>query len=265
MLPRFIEPTDDALARCLDESINTDKLAPTPVPLPFARGSKKADQLAGVVEQLLTPAECSRLIELTTQRGYEAAMVNIGGGQQRRMDDVRRSGRCIIDAPSFAREIWRRLEPLLPRYHFGDGDGRSAWVAVGLNERLRFLRYEEGDYFKPHQDGSYARPVGHPNYGDRSLVTLMIYLDSPVRGGETNFLNYHDKRSTSVAPAAGVALFFDHLLLHEGAAVREGTKHAVRSDIMFRRMSAAKPPPPAPMAHARERQTGGEPTGEEVE
>lgn len=238
------EPSEDAeLAQLLDRR-EPDSLAATPVPLPFARG----ELLAGVVDRLLSVEEATQLIELTTRRGYEAALVNVGFGRQRKMDDVRRSGRCILDSPTFARELWRRLAPLLPAYHDGDGDGRGVWVPVGLNERFRFLRYEPGDYFRPHQDGSYPRPLGHPDFGDRSLVTLMIYLDTPARGGETNFLNDHDGRATSVVPCAGLGLFFDHVLVHEGAAVREGIKHAVRTDVMYRRV--ARPP------HARPVPTG---------
>lgn len=32
-----------------------------------------------------------------------------------------------------------------------------------------------------------------------------------------------------------MALVFDHLMLHEGAAVQSGRKYVLRTDIMFRR------------------------------
>ena len=35
-------------------------------------------------------------------------------------------------------------------------------------------------------------------------------------------------------PAAGLALVFDHTLLHEGALLKKGVKYAMRTDVMFR-------------------------------
>ena len=35
-------------------------------------------------------------------------------------------------------------------------------------------------------------------------------------------------------PRAGMALLFDHGLLHESRTLRAGVKYAVRSDVMFR-------------------------------
>merc|ERR1719152_26501 len=236
----------DELTSCLSPGYEAPETA-TPVPLPFAPGSKAADSLAGVADHLLSDKECTKLIELTTRRGYQAALVNVGCGRQMRMDDTRRSGRCIIDSQPFADELWRRLKPLLPKYLYGErSEGTMGrWEPVGLNERFRFLRYSVGDYFRPHSDGTFRRESGHPNEGDRSFVTLMIYLDQPEVGGETNFVNHFDRhnvRVTAVRPEKGMALFFEHGLLHEGAEVRRGVKHAIRTDVMYRRRPAPTRP-----------------------
>lgn len=224
---------DTDLCECLDPDFSTP-LEATPVPLPFAKGSKAADRVAFVVENLLSPAECEALLKLSTDRGYEAALVNVGGGAQLRMDDVRRSGRCMIDSTGFAEIIYRRLAPLLPA-SLDAGRGKRG-TAAGLNERFRFLRYTPGDYFAPHRDGSYPRPMGHPNFGDRSFLTCMLYLDAPAEGGETNFINDSGDvtRVTAVAPSPGLCLVFEHELCHEGALVKQGTKHCVRTDVMYR-------------------------------
>jgi hypothetical protein len=71
-------------------------------------------------------------------------------------------------------------------------------------------------------DGCHRRPNG-----DESLLTLMIYLNGGVRGGETRFDN------AVVRPAVGLALVFDHYLTHEGAVVLEGRKYVLRSDVMY--------------------------------
>ncbi len=55
----------------------------------------------------------------------------------------------------------------------------------------------------------------------------MIYLNAGARGGETRFEN------CSITPAPGLALIFDHYLMHEGARVVEGQKYVLRSDVMY--------------------------------
>ncbi len=48
--------------------------------------------------------------------------------------------------------------------------------AVNSFSRLRFLRYDPGEYFKPHMDGSYER-----ENGERSLITVHLYLNEVGR------------------------------------------------------------------------------------
>jgi hypothetical protein len=55
----------------------------------------------------------------------------------------------------------------------------------------------------------------------------MIYLNGGARGGETRF------QHASITPAPGLALIFDHYVLHEGVRVLEGQKYVLRSDVMY--------------------------------
>ena len=91
--------------------------------------------------------------------------------------------------------------------------------------RLRCYRYAPGQFFAPHFDGSFVRGPA-----ERSLLTLMVYLNEPPEGGETHFVD----AEVTVKPRAGLALLFDHHLLHESRTLRAGLKYAVRSDVMFR-------------------------------
>jgi hypothetical protein len=109
--------------------------------------------VALVAENVLSASDCEALIALTESKGYEKALVNIGDGQEMAIDEVRKSGRCMIDAPAATELLWRRVASLLPP----EKGITTVWRAVGLNERLRFLRYHPGDYFAPHQDGRYSR------------------------------------------------------------------------------------------------------------
>merc|ERR1719473_1763583 len=140
--------------------------------------------------------------------GFEPALLNVGAQVLR--TDVRKSGRCIVDDPRAAAELWRRLQHAVPQ-ELQVVKGGDTWEAVGLNERLRILKYTPGDYFAPHKDGSYVRglqgescEVGKRD--DQSFFTLMIYLNGgdSMKGGETKFLNPYDQsQDVAVIPHIG--------------------------------------------------------------
>jgi hypothetical protein len=55
--------------------------------------------------------------------------------------------------------------------------------AVGLNERLRFLRYHQGQYFGIHRDNSYTRDASFgPRAGEESHLTFLLYLNDKMEG-----------------------------------------------------------------------------------
>ena len=121
------------------------------------------------IENVLSDDECEQLIALSERRGYEQALVNVGNGRQA-MSDVRRSSRWMVDSESAADELWRRIERHVPDVVAKSRSGKGTtvgWYASGLNERLRFLKYNPGDYFAPHQDGSFrAEPCEVSHDGD---------------------------------------------------------------------------------------------------
>jgi predicted 2-oxoglutarate/Fe(II)-dependent dioxygenase YbiX len=100
-----------------------------------------------------------------------------------------------------------------------------------MNERLSYLRYGSGQYFRQHCDGQLELPDGR-----KSRVTIQVYLgNDDVEGGATRF---HDSRSRhyyDVEPKKGRVLIFQQRnLLHSGEDVTKGLKYALRSDLMFR-------------------------------
>ena len=66
----------------------------------------------------------------------------------------------------------------------------------------------------------------------------MIYLNDDFAGGETNF------GETCIKPETGMALVFEHDLLHEGCAVMKGRKYVLRSDVMYGRVGWLTSNPP---------------------
>ena len=175
------------------------------------------------------------------------------------MSHVRNSDRCIVDDPVLAEEVWQRavrtlnsLEPDQRQRVYGSDalqlerlyEIPGGWTAVGLNERLRFLRYNSGMFFKPHYDGQYVRQSdasGSARNGETSFVTCQLYLNDNFEGGETRFLVPPEKKSslpfpsTDVIPKTGSVLLFQHDLLHEGRTVTAGCKYIMRTDVMYTR------------------------------
>ncbi|KAJ5108818.1 Prolyl 4-hydroxylase alpha subunit [Penicillium angulare] len=152
------------------------------------------NNFAAVIDNFMTESECTELLHLAEQSTnptsdnapvWERAMVNAGGGKQVMAVDTRKSGRIIFDSHDIAQRILDRLLPFMKelgidRVHdmptvTGLGPARrgETFHLAGLNERLRFLRYEGGDYFRPHWDGCYVTSDGK----ERSLFTIHLYLN----------------------------------------------------------------------------------------
>ena len=199
----------------------------TKVDLPPVRrmGTKHTnDKLAFVLDNVLTEDECKALIEETEEKGYEAALLNVGNGRQVLDTTNRNSKRCIVDSEDKAGWLWDKIKDFIP-------DTWNSYPVVGLNERLRFLKYEGGEYFKPHMDGTYVRPDG----SERSYITIQLYLNEGFEGGNTTFLSNHSElEDRGVVPKPGRILVFQHDILHEGSLLVKGTKYTMRTDIMYK-------------------------------
>ncbi|MDP2345533.1 MAG: 2OG-Fe(II) oxygenase [Deltaproteobacteria bacterium] len=95
-----------------------------------------------------------------------------------------------------------------------------------LRSSLRVYRYDAGDKFGIHRDQSYEGDTA----GERSMLTLLVYLNDGFDGGETVL---HEPESLIITPKAGQALWFQHMLLHEGRPVLRGVKDVLRSDVVY--------------------------------
>jgi hypothetical protein len=175
-----------------------------------------------VVRQFLSDEECETFVTRSEAAGYGEATINTSLGVV--MDKtVRDNARLIVDDPALATSLWQRLEPLVPPLI-------DQWRGQGLNERFRFYRYDPGQRFQPHYDGSFKRSAH-----ERSELTFMVYLNEGFTGGETRFFGDDPAQLRfAVRPERGMALVFAHLQLHEGAAVVEGRKYVLRTDVMYR-------------------------------
>ena len=189
---------------------------------------KAESKLCFILDNVFTKEECDEWIRISEEKGYEMALVNIGGGKQIAAEGTRKSDRCIIDSVELADKIYQRITQYLPNEWKG-------YEKVCLNERLRFLKYHPGGYFVPHLDGQYQRPDG----SERSFITVQFYLNEGFEGGETTIfpgnpwvVRHHE--GIPVLPKIGRILIFQHDISHEGSLLISGTKYTIRIDVMYR-------------------------------
>jgi hypothetical protein len=178
---------------------------------------------------LLSAQECAAWIGRIEAAPREMATINAPGGPV--LDErMRNNTRVILDDEETARELFVRVRAHVPErmYRVFDKGRESEQRVVGLNERFRCYRYAPGQRFGPHYDGAFVR-----NDEEQSLLTLLLYLNAPEEGGATAFLDLEEE----VMPRPGLALFFQHRLLHEGAELVRGHKYVLRTDVMYRRWS----------------------------
>jgi hypothetical protein len=221
-----------------------------------------------LIHNLLTPAECNDLLNaVESTANWVPAMVNVGNGRQILATDARHCDRVILDDELLAKKLLDRILPHLPAEVVtlenkasitGNGPWKRKEVLriTRLNERLRFLKYTHGMYFREHCDGSYVTPDGK----EMSFVTVHLYLNGevnniangrvdgverselpldqrPLVGGSTRFSSMNLASHLDVLPQTGSCLVFQHRgLLHSGEDVVEGTKYTVRSDLMYQKI-----------------------------
>jgi hypothetical protein len=180
--------------------------------------------LLWTVDSLLSEAECAVLLSAHADAEWLPATINSAAGRVVETR-VRDSRTAIVRDPELAALLYARALPHLPARMRDQMGGRPRQVRpFGLYQPLRIYRYEIGEHFGLHHDQSYQDPGGR-----RSLLTFMVYLNEGFSGGETSF----PEQGQVITPRTGMALLFQHMLLHAGERVTSGTKYALRTDVLF--------------------------------
>jgi len=168
-----------------------------------------------VIDEFITNESCEDYIALSENIGYEEAKVQIDG-KQTMFKGIRNNSRILLENQELAENLYQLVKPFCP-------EKIDNWTISGLNEMFRFYKYEPGQRFKKHIDGTFKR-----NETEVSKLTFLIYLNSDFDGGETSFDNF------TVNPKKGSALVFKHELKHQGNEILSGVKYVLRTDIMYK-------------------------------
>lgn len=173
---------------------------------------------AVVLGGLLSADECDELVALSRGRVSRSTTLNLATGGDEVNDHRTSEGTFLPRGGSpLVERIERRIAALLD------------WP-VENGEAMQILRYGPGaeyrphhDYFDPAQPGTAATL----RRGGQRVASVVMYLNTPARGGATVFPEAHFE----VAAVKGNALFFSYdrphpmtASLHAGAPVHEGEK-----------------------------------------
>ncbi|RYP13175.1 hypothetical protein DL765_007002 [Monosporascus sp. GIB2] len=214
-----------------------------------------ADYFAMVINDILTPEECAELISLVLpahNAPWPPATMTAYNGSQIRDPSSWHCGRIIYNSKAVADRLLDRILAHLPPEvvtldNVPDVTGqmpvirKEKWKISRLNEALKFLKYEPGNYFRPHCDAHYE----DKETGEKSFLTAHFYLkggngENSVEGGSTRFAVYFadpNAGKVDVNPKAGSVLIFQQRdMYHEGAGVNKGVKYTMRADVMYKKI-----------------------------
>ncbi len=162
----------------------------------------------------LSPTFCNDLIN--SVETWTPALINDNGDQVVDLS-IRKCSRFMVKNAQITDHIWQIIKD---EVKFGT-----------INPMLRFLKYEVGDYFKPHYDSDYV-----DENGKTSKITIQIYLNEEFEGGETIFYNPENEDHILYRhkPKTGdILLFEQEAFLHSGDKITFGTKYCVRTEMMY--------------------------------
>jgi prolyl 4-hydroxylase len=171
-----------------------------------------------VLGGLLSHDECDEIVDLAAKRLARSETVQLDTGASE-VNAARTSEGMFFTRGENAvcARVEARIAALL-QWPLENGEG------------LQVLRYRPGAEYKPHYDYFDPAQPGTPSIlkrGGQRVASLVMYLNTPTRGGATTFPDVNFE----VGPIKGNAVFFSYdrphpmtRSLHGGAPVLEGEK-----------------------------------------
>jgi len=215
------------------DSSSTSDNGPNPVPLPLTPDTPNLLRVDGreitvllqvkhprviVFGNLLGQDECDKLVALARPRITASSVIDMQSGGNRQDEGRTSSGMAFRRGETkLIERIERRIAALL-QWPYENG------------ESLQILRYAVGQQYKPHYDYVDPTQPGALPFlarGGQRVASLVMYLNTPPRGGATSFPD----AGLEVAAVKGNAVFFSYDradpatgTLHGGMPVIAGEK-----------------------------------------
>ncbi|UJR16991.1 hypothetical protein I4U23_003889 [Adineta vaga] len=253
----FLGTTDVGITTSLLTSYNV----PTKIPngIQLNKMKQQDDMVLIELGTLLTSDECDDILSHVHHQAYEDMV-------EKYDIQTRNSARLIVMDDRLARTLWRRLKfnnkltKLITNTRPLGFNVQGQWKLSGVNPAMRLNKYQTNQHFSPHKDAQYA-----PSGDERSLFSLIIYLNDNYEHGQTKF--YFPKQTptldtkgltiqeeinaygglqngyecVTIQPKKGYAILFTHNLLHEAVAPQgiDAERFVLRSDVIVKREEKA--------------------------
>jgi prolyl 4-hydroxylase len=178
--------------------------------------------LITILDNVLTADECEELMRRSVTKLERNTTVEPDSGDRKVIRDRTSDGTFWRrDYDDFIKGIDRRIALLTGH-------------AMNRFEDLQVMRYQPGGEYKAHFDYFPLEQRGaaiQMRQGGQRVATLLMYLQAPEEGGETEFPDH--RVQVSVVPKQGSAVYFEYmdkdgrydpLTLHAGKPVIKGVK-----------------------------------------
>jgi prolyl 4-hydroxylase len=174
-----------------------------------------------LLRNFLNDKECAHLISAATPKLERSDVINEEAGGSKIVEARTSLGMFFDDRGSDA--VIKRIEEKI---------SHLTMMSVKYGEIIQVLKYGPGEQFKPHHDYFDKETIGGKEAlanGGQRMATLIMYLNTVEKGGETIF----PKLDLKVTPQKGNAVLFyncqpdgkeDPLTFHGGAPVVQGNK-----------------------------------------
>ena len=264
-------PLSSILVMEVEEECETDaKKVAIAIKLPprcSRYGHAPKDCTAVVIPGFYSSTECEKLLQLGQCTGFqyisEASHVAPDGSTYTvQLQNPNPHKLAILEHAPTITGLWHKLvhsynilhADWMMRYRTRTGYG----APVGLNPRLRVLQYDasDKDRFEAHFDATTRVKASNGTIQTSRLTVLLylnsgdgvdfeggetLYLDAPIVGSENSLLQKTTTKTgisaanhqVQVVPQQGTLVVFEHDLFHAGAPLVWGTKHVMRTDILF--------------------------------
>ena len=222
---------------------------------------KNNNMLICELGNVLTEQQCNEIIQSSNFYKFQDMSIKYDATKERN------NSRLLVLDSGLGKYLWNRVEEILStviRDHnialvpLGFDVLRGNWELSGLNEALRINKYssERREFFACHRDAQYC-----PSGDERSMLSLVLYLNEGFKGGETCFYlpkrrKVHTKgmtvdeeirahsglnngfRQLKISPVTGSAVLFSQNILHESIpleAQQTVDKFILKTDVMLKR------------------------------
>eukprot|EP00238_Polyblepharides_amylifera_P000041 CAMPEP_0196570654 /NCGR_PEP_ID=MMETSP1081-20130531/795_1 /TAXON_ID=36882 /ORGANISM="Pyramimonas amylifera, Strain CCMP720" /LENGTH=257 /DNA_ID=CAMNT_0041887207 /DNA_START=121 /DNA_END=891 /DNA_ORIENTATION=- len=128
-----------------------------------------------VVDDLLTYEECDEMMRMAHPNLEKSTVVNVANGKSI-PSSVRTSDGAFLGGSLKNSPVVKRVEKRL---------AYLTMLPEENGESIQVLRYEVGQYYRPHHD--FFADEFNKRRGGQRVATVLIYLSTPEQGGETIF------------------------------------------------------------------------------